>query len=61
MFMLTGGVSVAIGMLWFDTYDSIFGLAMALMLIAYALVCFGFAYRCIFWRKRSADDRSVDD
>jgi len=58
MFMLSGGSAFALGLQWYDTYTTIHGLSIALMLICYSLVCLGFAFRCIFfyYKKRNAPD-----
>ena len=52
MFMLTAGTSIMTGLYWRDTYTNNIGLAVGLMLIAYSLVCLGFALQCLFWRKQ---------
>ena len=52
LFMLAGGASLMVGLQWYDVYTTPAGLTIGLMLIAYALVCIGFAFRCIFWRDR---------
>lgn len=51
VFMLAGGVSMMTGLYWHDVYTNNIGLSVALVFIAYSLVCFGFAFRCIFWKK----------
>lgn len=51
-FMLAAGSSIILGFYWYDVYTNNMGLTMGLMLIAYGLVCVGYAYRCIFWRER---------
>jgi len=51
VFMLAYGASLMLGLYWFDVYTTDLGLAVSLMLIAYALLCCGFAFRCLFWRE----------
>ena len=49
LFMLTAGVSLMVGLQWYDVYTTPTGMAIGLMLIAYSFVCIAFAYRCLFW------------
>ena len=49
LFMLIAGGSLMLGLSWFDTYTTNLGLTIGLMMIGYCFVCFGFAFRCIFW------------
>ena len=56
VFMLAGGVSMMTGLYWYDVYTNSIGLSVSLVLIAYSLVCFGFALRCIFWKKYRNED-----
>lgn len=53
LFMLAGGTAVFNGFYWYDQYTTFLGLAIGLCLIAYALLCFGYAFRYIFWRESS--------
>jgi len=56
MFMLAAGASLMTGLYWYDTYTNELGLGISLMLLAYSLVCFGFALGCLFWKgKPSAE------
>jgi len=56
LFMVTAGASLIFGFYWYDAFTTNLGLAMGLMLIAYSLVCFGFAFRMIFWRDRLREE-----
>ena len=56
MFILVGGVSIFLGLYWYDAFDNNLGLAIGILLVAYALVCLGFAFRCIFWRDRLREE-----
>ena len=56
LFMLAGGASFMLGLQWYDVYVTDSGLGIALMLIAYAFVCFGFGYKCIFWIQRQINE-----
>lgn len=55
LFMLAAGASLITGLYWYDTYTNELGLAMGILLIAYSVVCLGFAAQCIFWRKKSEE------
>lgn len=55
LFMLAAGASLMTGLYWYDTYTNELGLAMGILLIAYSLVCLGFAMQCIFWRKPKSE------
>lgn len=55
LFMLAAGASIMVGLQWYDVYTTSTGLAIALMLIAYSLVCVGFAFACIFRRERETE------
>lgn len=50
LFMLTAGISLMVGLQWYDVYTTSAGLTVGLMMIAYAFVCIAFAFRCLFWR-----------
>ena len=56
MFMLAAGVSIMLGLYWFDTYTNNLGLTIGLSLIGYGFCCLGFAFRMIFWRDRLSED-----
>lgn len=56
LFMLTAGASIMVGLQWYDVYTTDTGLAISLMLIAYSLVCIGFAFACIFRRERKVEE-----
>ena len=51
LFMITAGISLMVGLQWFDVYATDTGLTISLMLMAYSLVCIGIAFRCLFWRE----------
>ena len=50
-FMISAGASLMAGLYWFDVYTTDVGLSISLMLIAYAFLCLGLAFRWIFWRE----------
>jgi len=56
LFMLAAGASLIVGLYWFDTFTTNMGLAVGILLVSFALVCVGFAYRCIFWRDRLREE-----
>ena len=56
LFMMAAGTSLMLGLDWYDVYTTNIGLTISLMLMAYALVCLGYAFRCIFWRDRLRDE-----
>jgi len=56
LFMLTAGASVMTGLYWRDTYTTNWGLTMGLMLIAYSIVCLGFALGCLFKRGKTSEE-----
>ena len=55
-FMLCAPASFFLGLHCYDVITTSFGLTVSMMLIVYGLACFGFAYRCIFWRGSGADE-----
>ena len=48
LFMITGGISMMVGLAWYDLYTDNTGLGIGLMFIAYSLTCLGFAFRSMF-------------
>jgi len=50
LFMLTGGISLFVGLYWYDQTGTPVGMTISLSLIVYWLVCWGFAFRAVFWR-----------
>lgn len=55
LFMILAGVSIILGLTWYDLYVTNMGLTMGLMLIAYAIFCIGMAFRLLFWRQDIED------
>lgn len=55
-FMLAAGVSLIMGLYWFDIFTTNLGLTVGLMFIAYSFVCVGYAFRCIFFRDRTGGE-----
>ena len=55
LFMLVAGISIILGLTWYDLYVTNMGVTMGLMLIAYALYCIGMAFRMLFWRQEIED------
>lgn len=56
LFMITAGASVMTGLYWRDTYTTNIGLAIGTLLVAYSLVCLGFALQCIFWKGKTREE-----
>lgn len=56
LFMLAAGSSVMTGFYWYDTYTTNLGLAIGILLVAYSLVCLGFALQCIFWKGKRNEE-----
>jgi len=50
LFMLAGGGSLMIGLFWYDQHTDTIGLTIGLLLIAYSILCIGYAFRAVFWR-----------
>ena len=48
MFMLAAGASLITGFYWYDVYTNNLGLAIAMLLIAFSLICVGFGFGCLF-------------
>lgn len=48
VWMITGGVSVTLGLYWYDIYTNDMGLPVSLMLIVFWLVCWGYAFAQLF-------------
>ena len=51
LFMITGGISLFMGLSWFDTCPSDLGLAIGLCIVAYSVYCIGMAFRMLFWKE----------
>ena len=51
LFVLAGVCALFNGLNWYDAFGTHEALAISLMLIVYCLVCWGFAFRYIFWRE----------
>lgn len=49
IYMLLAGMSLMIGLEWYDVYAGELGMAISLVLMAYSLMCVGYAYRFILW------------
>lgn len=56
LFMLAGGASMMAGLQWYDVYATDTGLGVSLMFIVYSFVCFSFAFRCLFWRRKETSE-----
>jgi len=56
LFMLAAGASLMVGLQWHDVYETDTGLSIGILLIAYALVCIGFAFKCLFWREYKIEE-----
>jgi len=50
LFMLAGGISLLSGLYWYDQHSTPIGMGVGLSLIVYWLVCWGFAFKTVFWR-----------
>lgn len=50
LFVLSGAMSIFVGIYQYDIYVSHVGLAISLLLITYGIVCFAYTFRLIFWR-----------
>jgi len=48
IFLLTAGVSLILGLTWYDVYATPIGLTISLILIVYMIVCIIAAIRCLF-------------
>ena len=48
IFLLTAGVSLILGLTWYDVYSTSMGLTISLTLIVYMVVCIIAAIRCLF-------------
>ena len=55
IFMLAAGMSAITGLYWYDVYTTNWGLAIGILLVAYALVCLGFGLQCIFWKGKTSE------
>lgn len=56
LFIITAAASLGVGLLVKDIYDTTYGLALGMSLIAYALFNLGMAYKYIFAAKESRDE-----
>lgn len=55
IFLLTSGASMMVGLQWYDDYVTNYGLGISLLFIAYSVICFGFAFACLFKPKQIGD------
>jgi len=51
LFMLMAGVSLMLGLYWYDVFTNEMGMAMSLVLIGYSFVCIGYTYKVVFWQQ----------
>ncbi len=51
LFLITGGTAMMTGLYWYEIFTSDIGISVALLVIAFGLVCFGFAFKLIFWKE----------
>jgi len=49
LFMIMAGVSLMLGLYWFDVFTTEIGMAVSLALIAYSLICMGYAFKVALW------------
>jgi len=56
LFMLTAGGALMMGLYWYDQHTTTIGLTTGLLLIAYSILCLGFAFRAVFWRNENERD-----
>lgn len=49
LFLISGGLSMMVGLSWYDTFGTNVGLSVSLMMIAFSLYCFAMAFRMLFW------------
>ena len=50
LFMIMAGMSLMLGLAWFDIYTNELGLGMSLGFIGYSFMCIGFTFKEIFFR-----------
>ena len=48
VWLVAGGISLALGLYWYNVYTNSMGLSVSLVLIVYWLVCWGYAYAQLF-------------
>jgi len=51
VFMITSGIALMTGLKWYDVFTNDTGLAVSLVIIAYAFICTFFSFRYIFWKE----------
>lgn len=56
LFIVAAGISIMVGLAWYDQYVTNLGLAVGLMLITYSLYCIGMAFRLLFWNRESGEE-----
>lgn len=49
LFMFISGLSLILGLEWFDYYTNELGMTVGLILIGYSLLSLGFAYKVALW------------
>lgn len=53
LFMILAGLSMMLGLYWYDVYTDVTGMGFSLGLIAYSIMCLGYTFKVIF---TSGDD-----
>lgn len=56
LFLLTAGISVMLGLSWYNNFETSPGLTIALVLVAYGVVCICYAFRCLFIKHEGEED-----
>ena len=51
LFIMAGSCAFFNGLNWYDAFGTHEALAISLMLIVYCFICWGFAFKYIFWRE----------
>lgn len=51
VFLITAGLSVFIGLKWFDVYTDNTGLAIGILILLYGFLCIGMAIKALFGRR----------
>ena len=49
LFMIMAGTSLMLGLYWFDIFTTNIGMAVSLALIAYSIICMGYAFKVALW------------
>lgn len=58
LFMILAGISIMLGLYWFDIYTDSLGMGCSIGFIGYSFLCLGYAIKVMLWHR---DDSTVGE